>query len=240
LARIKKSIESVIESSTFAESGKLLKDENLGSLDYMTANWTNYKMQAIKATQNRNLVEAERMWNDALKEAEKFGEKDGRYVMSVDCLANALFHNEKFDKAEPLYKKALIIRERNLPHDHEDVATCCNNLAAVMFKNDKFKESEDLYVRTLNIREKQEGKNSKGVANVLYQLGMVFHAQKRWEKAEDYYKQALEIKNKIFGPDHVELVHLLKNYAHLLRKTNREPTAVQMEQFASSIEDKQK
>jgi tetratricopeptide (TPR) repeat protein len=206
----------------------------------MTANWTNYKMQAIKATQNRNLDEAERMWNDALKEAEKFGEKDGRFVTSVDNLAAVLYQNEKFDKAEPHYRKALIIRERTLPRDHEDVATCCNNLACVMFKNEKYKEAEDLYVRTLNVREKQDGKNSKGVANCLYQLGMVFHAQKRYEKAEDYYKQALDIKNKIYGPDHVELVHLLKNYAHLLRKTNREPTAVQMEQFAKTIEDKQR
>lgn len=205
----------------------------------MTANWTNYKMQAVKAIQNKNLGEAERMWQDALKEAEKFGEKDGRFVLSVDSLANVLFHQDKFDRAEPLYRKALIIRERTLPHDHEDVATCCNNLAAILFKRENYKEAEDLYIRTLNIREKQDGKNSKGVANVLYQLGMVFHAQNRFEKAEDYYKQALEINNKIYGPEHYELVHLLKNYAHLLRKTNREPTAVQMEQFAKSIEDKQ-
>jgi len=206
----------------------------------MSANWTNYKMQAVKASQNRNLEEAERMWQEALKEAEQFGEKDGRFVVSVDNLASVLFNQQKYEKAEPFYRKALIIRERTFPPDHEDVATCSTNLACIMFRRENYKEAEDLYLRCLKIREKQDGKNSKGVANVLYQLGMVYHAQNRWEKAEDYYKQALEIKNKIYGPDHVELVHLLKNYAHLLRKTNREPTAVQMEQFATTIEGKQK
>ncbi|MBX9669864.1 MAG: tetratricopeptide repeat protein [Candidatus Obscuribacterales bacterium] len=205
----------------------------------MSANWTNYKMQAVKAAQQSNLDEAERMWQEALKEAEQFGEKDGRFSLSVDNLGKVLFAQGKFEKAEPLYRKALIIRERTFPPDHDDVATCANNLAAVMFKREKYKEAEELYSRSLQIREKYEGKNSKVVANLLYQLGMVFHAQNRYEKAEDYYKQALEIKNKIFGPDHVELVHLLKNYAHLLRKTNREPNAVKMEQFAKSIEGKQ-
>ena len=206
----------------------------------MSANWTNYKMQAIKAGQNRNLEEAERMWQEALKEAEQFGEKDGRFVISVDNLANVLFNQKKYDKAEPFYRKALIIRERTLPHDHADVATCSNNLACIMFRRENYKEAEDLYLRTLKVREKQDGKNSKGVANVLYQLGMLYHAQNRWEKAEDYYKQAIEIKNKIYGHDHFELVHPLRNYANLLRKTSREATAEQMETFASTIESKQK
>lgn len=206
----------------------------------MSESWTHYKMQAQYASNQSNHDEAERMWEEAMKEAEQYGDKDGRYVMSLDGLANASFNRNKFDVAERLYKKALTIRENVHPADHEDVATSANNLAAVMFKQEKYKEAEEFYNKALQIREKKDGKMSKGVANVLYQLGMVFHAQSRYERAEDFYKQALEIKNKLYGPDHVELVHLLKNYAHLLRKTNREPTAVQMEQFAKSIESKQK
>lgn len=206
----------------------------------MTVNWTHYKMQAIKAAQMSDYDEAERMWREALKEAEKYGEDDGRFALTIDGLAKAFFNQGKLEQAEKLYKKSLAIREVRFSPEHEDAATCANNLACVMFKRRRYKEAEELYTRALKIRERKDGKLSEGVANLLYQLGMVFHAQNRYERAEDFYKQALEIRNKLFGPDHFELVHLLKNYAHLLRKTNREPTAVQMEQFADSIEAKQK
>jgi tetratricopeptide (TPR) repeat protein len=206
----------------------------------MTASWTHYKLQALKATEAKNYSEAEKGWQEAMKEAEAFGEDDGRYVLSLDSLAHTYYSQGLFARAEPLYKKALTIRESVFSPEHKDVATSANNLATVMFEQGKYKEAEALYDRALKIREKSLGKNSKEVSYVLYQLGMVLHAQKKYERAEDFYKQALEIKNKLFGPDHVELVHLLRNYAHLLRKTNREPTAVQMEQFATSIAGKQK
>lgn len=71
---------------------------------------------------------------------------------------------------------------------------------------------------------------------MIYQVGMIFHKQKKYPQAEDYYKRALDIKNKVFGPNHKELIHILRNYANLLKKTGRESTADQMYQFADSIE----
>ena len=204
----------------------------------MTANFTHYKMVAQKAAQQNDLDEAERMWQAALKEAESYGKDDGRYALAVDSLAGLYFSKGKYDEALPLFHEALAIRERNLARDHEDLGTCFNNLAALHFKMEQYGEAEDFYKKALQIRERKFGKESKKAVEVVYQLGLLFHAQKRYEQAENYYKPALDIKNKLYGAGHQELCSLLRNYADLLRKTNREPTAVQMEQFARSIEEK--
>lgn len=202
------------------------------------ANWTNYKITALKALESEDYEEAERQWQSALKEAERFGQKDGRYALSVDNLALTHHHLGRPQKAEPLYKLAVMIREASLSPNHKDVATSYSNLATVQFKQGKYTDAERSYKKALEIREEACGKNSKEVGSVLYQLGMVFHAQKKYPQAEDFYKRALEIKNKVFGPDHIELVHILKNFAHLLRKTGRESTADQMANFAKTIEEK--
>src|SRR5581483_3463935 len=134
----------------------------------MSANWTHFKMQAVKANQMSDHDEAERLWREALKEAEKFGEDDGRFAMTIDGLARTYFTLDKLDQAEKLFKQSLSIREVQLSDDHEDVATCANNLACVMFKRERYKEAEELYNRALKIREKNNGKMSEGVANLLY------------------------------------------------------------------------
>ena len=57
-------------------------------------------------------------------------------------------------EAEPLYQRALEIREKVLDAEHPDIATNLNNLALLLRDMGRYAEAEPLYQRALEIREK--------------------------------------------------------------------------------------
>ena len=65
----------------------------------------------------------------------------------------ALRNQGKYDEAEPLYQRALAIREKALGPDHPDVAESLNNLAELYSNQGKYAEAEPLYKRALAIDE---------------------------------------------------------------------------------------
>ncbi len=73
-------------------------------------------------------------------------------------------------EAEPLYRRALEIREKQLGPNHPDVAQSLNNLAELLRAQGNYAEAEPLYRRALEIFEKSLGKdhpNAKTVRNNL-------------------------------------------------------------------------
>ncbi|WP_139240659.1 tetratricopeptide repeat protein, partial [Geitlerinema sp. PCC 9228] len=57
------------------------------------------------------------------------------------------------DDAEPLYLKAIQIREQSLPPSHPDLATNYNNLAGLYQDQGKLDDAEPLYLKAIQIRE---------------------------------------------------------------------------------------
>ena len=62
-----------------------------------------------------------------------------------------LYYQGRYEEAEPLYKRALEIRERVLGPDHPDTATSLNNLAILYDNQGRYEEAEPLYKRALEI-----------------------------------------------------------------------------------------
>lgn len=56
--------------------------------------------------------------------------------------------------------------------------------------------------------------------------------------ANSIYQRALEIREKALGPEHPDVAASLENYADLLRKTNREAQAEELEVRAEAIRAK--
>jgi tetratricopeptide (TPR) repeat protein len=96
------------------------------------------------------------------------------------------------------------------------------------------------FERSLALRRKCFPAEHLEVGKSLYHLALVCHAEQRYDEADGHYRKSLDIKNKSLGNNHPDLINLLRNYAHLLRKTSRDSIASQMEQFASGIEAKLK
>jgi len=77
------------------------------------------------------------------------------------------------DKAEPLYTRALSIREKALGPEHANVATGLNNLAGLYMKLNEPDKALPLYTRALSTMEKAYGTEDPRVAAIRNNLTML-------------------------------------------------------------------
>jgi tetratricopeptide (TPR) repeat protein len=102
----------------------------------------------------------------------------------------------KYAQAEPLYRRALAIREKAWGPDHSDLVPTLDALAWVCYAERKFAEAEPLYWRSLVIWEKAVGADHTTVATALDNLAGVYDAEEMFDKAEPLYRRALFIREK--------------------------------------------
>jgi tetratricopeptide (TPR) repeat protein len=90
------------------------------------------------------------------------------YATSLNNLALLYDNQGQYAKVEPLYQRALAIREKALGPEHPDVATSLNHLAWLYHNQGQYAKAEPLYERTLAICEKAFGEDhpNVGVTNV--------------------------------------------------------------------------
>jgi tetratricopeptide (TPR) repeat protein len=99
----------------------------------------------------------------------------------------------RYTDAEPLFQRALAIREEALGTEHPDVATSLNNLAGLLSDTNRLAEAEPLFRRALAICEKALGPDHPNVANSLNNLAELYKTQGQYAKAEPLYQRALAI-----------------------------------------------
>jgi tetratricopeptide (TPR) repeat protein len=129
----------------------------------------------------------------------------------------------RYQEAEPLYRRALALREKVLGPDHPDVATSLNNLAGLYDTQGRYKEAEPLYRRALALWEKVLGPEHPDVATALNNLGLLYYAQGRYPEAEPLYRRALALREKVLGPEHPDTARNLFHLAWLLRDKGDHP-----------------
>ena len=201
--------------------------------------WEKHNLAGRKARQLGRYAEAENSLRTALKLAEQF--RNGEYIVgeSLNNLAELYYAQGKYAEVQPLYQRALAIREKVLGPEHPNVATSLNNLAALYYAQGKYAEVEPLYQRALAILEKVLGPEHPHVAVSLNNLALLYHNQGKYAEAEPLHQRALAIAEKALGPEHPDVATSLENYAILLRKTGRNAEADELEKRARAIRGKE-
>ncbi|NQU28384.1 MAG: tetratricopeptide repeat protein [Candidatus Marinimicrobia bacterium] len=121
----------------------------------------------------------------------------------------------QYEKAEPLYIRALEIKEQSLGEDHPSVAKTLNNLALLYKSQGLYEKAEPLYLRALKIKEQSLGEDHPSVATTLNNLAGLYKSQGLYEKVETLYLRALEINEQSLGKDHPSVATTLNNLALL-------------------------
>src|SRR5215831_2077948 len=200
--------------------------------------WEDYMAAGQSAYQQGRYAEAGELFEAALKEAEGFGLQDQRLATSLNSLA-VLYHVQgKYAEAEPLYKRALGIREKTLGPDHPDVASSLNSLAALYRAQGKYTEAEPLYQRALMIRERALEPDNPGTAMSLNGLALLYSAQRKYTEAEPLYQRALMMREKALGPDHRDVATSLNNLALLYYAQGKYVEAEPLYKRALAIREK--
>jgi CHAT domain-containing protein len=130
---------------------------------------------------------------------------------SLNNLALVYQRQGAYPKAEPLYFRALDIREKVLGPMHPDVAESLNNLALLYHVQCAYPKVEPLYVRALDIHEKVLGPMHPNVAQSLNNLASLYWDQGTYPKAEPLFVRALDIREKVLGPMHRDVAQSLNN-----------------------------
>ncbi len=162
----------------------------VGSLLYLKTmffpdgNWGKYHDAGWAAFKEKNFVEAEKQFFDALKEAERFSNDDPRLRLTLNHLAETYREQEKYSEAEPFYRRVLERDERVLGPEHPNVAASLNNLANNYRILGKHAEAEPLYKRALAIWVKILGPEHPLVVHIQEGYADLLRKTDRVEEAE--------------------------------------------------------
>jgi tetratricopeptide (TPR) repeat protein len=167
-----------------------------------------------------------------MERANKTTEPD--YAIALNNLGLMLTKQKKFEQAVGVHRKALLLREKQLGSSHPDVAVSLLNLGKVYFDQSKFPEAEAVLDRAVAIitaipTESQTDENMLTLATCDMNLSSIRVRQKKFTEAEQLLLVALVIRTKIQGAAHPDLIEPLRNYAILLRQTNRPVDAANIE-----------
>ena len=138
-------------------------------MDY--ANWPRCERLVPHALAARGWIESEDL---RVPEAARLLNQAGYY----------LYLRARYAEAEPLFRRALAIREAALGPDHPDTATSLNNLAVLLRAQGRYAEAEPLLRRALAIREAALGPDHPDTAISLNNLAVLLQAQGRYAEAE--------------------------------------------------------
>jgi tetratricopeptide (TPR) repeat protein len=123
----------------------------------------------------------------------------------------------RYQETEPLFQRALAIREQQLGPEHPDIANSLNDLAVFYRDQGKYEQAEPLFQRALAIREQRLEPEHPDIANSLNNLALLYHAQGKYEQAEPLYRRALAIYEQRLGPEHPDTHRVRRSYADLLQ-----------------------
>ena len=139
-----------------------------------------------------NFIERAEYW------VENYNKNDEKYALLLNNFGRVYTILAHYEKAEPLYDKALKIREEVLGENHPDTATSANNLAGLYRLKGEYKKAELLYNKVLKIREEVLGENHPDIALIYNDLANLYELKGEYKKAELFYEKALKVGENNF------------------------------------------
>jgi len=108
---------------------------------------------------------------------------------ALDFLASVYYSQQEFDKAEPLYERALALDEKLQGRDSATITTSLDHLAALYRAEGAFDKAEPLLRRELDLEELQQGKSSPVTLGTLSELADLMRKMGRPEEAAQFQQR---------------------------------------------------
>ncbi len=137
-------------------------------------------------------------------------------LADIDSRAQQLLIQRRYAEAEPLYRRSLLMREKQLGLTHPDVSVNLNNLALVLKELGNYTEAESLFRRSLAIEEQHTGSETPEFAKGLLNLGALLTELGNFIGAEQLFRCGLTIMEKHLGSEHIDVAKIHQNLGVLL------------------------
>ncbi|MEI6712784.1 MAG: tetratricopeptide repeat protein [Verrucomicrobiota bacterium] len=173
---------------------------------------------AVLCTRENQLTLAESLHKRAIDiwdSSVLVGNRQLNLAYGLTSLAEVYRTQGLYAQAEPLYQRALRVREKLLGPKNRDVAGSLNNLAELYRAQGKPQQAIPLYERALDIWEESLGEDHPDIAALLNNLALVYSNQRQFNQAEQLTKRALAIQEKSLGTEHPDITGSLNNLANI-------------------------
>lgn len=130
----------------------------------------------------------------ALDDWERALRDDPEVLTALEALAGIHRNASEYDKATPLYERALRIREIAFGRTSAELLGALDSLAYVYFGQKNYAAAEPLYERLLSIWENTAGPDHPMVALTLDKYGEFLAARQEYAKAEETVARAADIR----------------------------------------------
>lgn len=154
--------------------------------------WQTFVESGRKAYSQGQYMEAQHMYEAALKEVDSPGGKDIDLADNLVWVANCYCAQARYIEAEPLFKRALDIYEQSQSPDQKGLASCLNDFAALYEAQSKAGQARPLFERARSILEKiTDPQSASDIAGIDNNLGNLAVAEGRLSEAESLYTRAI-------------------------------------------------
>lgn len=171
-----------------------------GTAAAQAPSWETLVAAGQTAFQAGNFDEAGEKFAAALRIAETYPELDTRLATTLNNIAAVHYVRGDYVAAEPLFRRALSIREQSLGRDHAEVATSLNNLAAVNRKQGDLSAAAPALERALGIREQAFGPTHPNTLAIIHNLAAVHRDLGQDGQSEVLLRQSLD-RRHLAGAD---------------------------------------
>lgn len=161
------------------------------------------------------------------------GEHKADLAKAVHVIGAAYAAQQRYEEAEPLYREAISIWEKN--RQLLNVAMALNNLSTLCLRTQRLSEAASLLTRSLGILEAELPPDHPDLVKPLTNLAMVYLKLKQREEAEALLLRARAIAESRYGPQHELYGKVLMAYGLALRQGKHNREAKEVEKRAQAI-----
>lgn len=208
--------------------------------------WTQLTREGSEAFAQCNFGQAERLFRQALKEAESFGDHDLRLATSLTNLGVVLKAHAQEVKAQPLFERAVVIQQNVLGPNSFEVISSIAKLCQFYTTRNQWDKAEPLTARVMTYAQKNVNDLMAPSSDVRHQnylelavlLDGLAHSFGSRPQAEPMYRMALQIREKMLGNSHMAIASSAENLARLCMVQNKYAEAEQLYRRAFDISQK--
>lgn len=172
--------------------------------------WNKHTHQAAKAWEQGNYGQAQRLFAEALKESEKFGQNDIRRATSLTNMGVLLSFRGQHAKAGPMFEQAVRIKQKALGPDSFETVSSVAKLCQFYLSHGTPAKADPIGTRVSSYADKKL-REKRDVAMSFETLTAFYKNHRELEEAEIFVKQAEGQTRKATANQYLELAVLLDN-----------------------------
>ncbi|MGE0200162.1 MAG: tetratricopeptide repeat protein [Candidatus Melainabacteria bacterium] len=160
--------------------------------------WEAYTDAGNRAVEYGDYAQAEKQYQYAVAAGETMSGKKGagtsKLGQALNNLAEIYRIQGRYAEAEPLYLRAIQVKEKALGNTHPSLATSYNGLADLYRAQGRFTQAEPMYLSALKINEHPLRANQRQVANTLTSLADMYRQTGRNREADALDAKVTQIR----------------------------------------------